>query len=103
MVSLSIRRKVAMPELPEHERKFVPHIFDALRAITADAPGAYLPRDLLGEALCRWLIHENRQVPPKGATNRILSSAGYPRHGQYFRHISLRPGHWPAPHTEISK
>lgn len=85
-----------MPEISEHERKFIPHVFDALRATTVDAPGAYIPRDVLGEALCRWLMRKRRPTPPKGAVNRILASAGYPKHGQHFRHISLRPGHWPG-------
>jgi hypothetical protein len=79
-----------MDGIVEHERQYIPGVYDAIRALTIDEPGAHLHRDKLGEAVCRWLIQRNRPVVPKGALNRIMRRAGYPRHGHHFRNIQLR-------------
>ncbi|GHJ27126.1 hypothetical protein TPA0910_15590 [Streptomyces hygroscopicus subsp. sporocinereus] len=79
-----------MSEVPEHERQYIPDVFDALRALTVDAPGTRMKRDELGEAVCRWLIAHNRPTPPKGAFNRIMKRAGHPCRNALVRGIQLR-------------
>ncbi|MER8005024.1 hypothetical protein [Streptomyces sp. NPDC094149] len=79
-----------MTEVPECERQYMPHVFDALRALTVDVNGARVHRDELGEAVCRWLIRQNRPTVPKGALNRIMRRAGYPRQANHFRNIQLK-------------
>jgi hypothetical protein len=81
---------LSKPEIPEHERVYIPHVFDALRALTVDVKGARMQGNVLGEAVCRWLISHDRPTPPRGAFNRIMRRAGYPRHKSSFRGIQLR-------------
>ncbi|MFJ2568571.1 hypothetical protein ACIO02_37620 [Streptomyces sp. NPDC087568] len=85
-----------MPEIRDSERQHIPHVFEALRAVTVDAPGAFIPRNMLGAAICRWLGSNGHPYVPKSALNHIMSRAGYPKHRNHYRHISLRPGHWPT-------
>lgn len=70
---------MATADLNDEDWPYVADVFDALRALTIDAPGKLLNRQDLGIAISRWLIKHNRPTVPRGSMNRILKRAGHPR------------------------
>jgi hypothetical protein len=67
------------PPLREDDMRYLPGIYDALRAITYDAPGQWVRRLELGRELCRWIGRHGKPIPPVGTLNRVLRRAGYRR------------------------
>lgn len=66
-------------ELRVDEWRYLPGIYDALRAITFDAPGQWINRHDLGRELCFWIGRNGKPIPSRGTLNRVLKRAGYSR------------------------